>query len=121
MAKSSEKLVHPSLTSLEYSLVCFIVEIILRSQIHLVKVNKHSKTIFIQNIDGECRPLDIFTECLVENIADMKEIYEQKGSALYKLGQPNHIVTKSNQLIEGGKYSVISPYDISFSHEGKRI
>ena len=41
-----------------------------------------SKTIFIQDIDEECRPIDSFTEFVVENDADLKQIFEGKGSAL---------------------------------------
>jgi hypothetical protein len=48
-----------------------------------------SKTIFIQDIDEECRPVNSFTEFVVENDADFKQIYGRKGEALYQLSNPN--------------------------------
>ena len=76
-----------------------------------------SKTIYITDIDEECRPLDSFTEVLVESDADMKEIYESKGSALYLLTEPKTRLTKFKQLKDGEKYGVFSRYEQSFSQE----
>ena len=76
-----------------------------------------SKTIYIRDIDEECRPLDSFTEVLVQSDADMKEIYERKGSALYLITEPKKRLTKFNQLKDGGKYGVFSLYEQSFSEE----
>ena len=47
-----------------------------------------SKTIFVQNIDEECRPIDSFTMVVVRNEADLKQIYARKGEALYLLSNP---------------------------------
>jgi len=76
-----------------------------------------SKTIYIRDIDEECRPLDSYTEVSVESDADMKEIYESKGSALYLLTEPKKRLTKFKQLKDGGKYDVFSRYEQSFSQE----
>lgn len=76
-----------------------------------------SKTIYIRDIDEECRPLDSYTEVLVESDADMKEIYESKGSALYLLTEPKKRLTKFKQLKDGEKYGVFSRYEQSFSQE----
>ncbi|KAJ8322731.1 hypothetical protein QVD99_007629 [Batrachochytrium dendrobatidis] len=72
------------------------------------------KTIFIQDIDEECCPLDSFSKYLVENDADMEDIYEGKGSALYKLSDPKKQITLVEQLINGEKYNVFSRYERSF-------
>jgi len=75
------------------------------------------KTIYIRDIDEECRPLDSYTEVLVGSDADMKEIYESKGSALYLLTEPKKLLTKFKQLKDGEKYDVFSRYEQSFSQE----
>ncbi len=80
-------------------------------------VKLSSKTIYIRNIDEECRPRDSFTEVVVEGDADMKEIYERKGSALYLITDPEKRITKFNQLKDGQKYGVFSLYEESFSQE----
>jgi hypothetical protein len=76
-----------------------------------------SKTIFVQDIDEECRPVDSFTKVVVENNDDLKQIYEGKGSALYQLTNPKDRVTKFKQLIDGEKYNVYSRYEQSFVEE----
>ena len=76
-----------------------------------------SKTIFIQDIDEECRPIDSFTKVVVENEADLKQIYGGKGEALYLLSNPKDRVTKFKQLIEGETYNVYSRYEKSFADE----
>ena len=76
-----------------------------------------SKTIFIQDIDEDCRPIDSFTKVIVENDADLKQIYEGKGSALFQLSNPKDRVTKMKQLIDGEKYNVFSRYEKSFAGE----
>ena len=75
------------------------------------------KTIFVQEIDREWRPIDSFTKVVVENDGDLKEIFEGKGSALYQLSNPKDRVTKMKQLIDGGKYNVYSRYEKSFVDE----
>ncbi|OAJ42894.1 hypothetical protein BDEG_26286 [Batrachochytrium dendrobatidis JEL423] len=57
------------------------------------------------DIDEECCPLDSFSKYLVENDADMEDIYEGKGSALYKLSDPKKQITLVEQLINGEKYN----------------
>ena len=76
-----------------------------------------SKSIFIQDIDEECRPIDSFTEVVVENDADLKQIYGGKGEALYQLANPKKRITKFKQLIDGEKYNVYSRYEKSFADE----
>ena len=66
------------------------------------------KKIFIQDIDEECRPIDSFIAFVVENDADLKAIFEGKGSALYLLSDPKNLFTKFKQLIDGEKYNVYS-------------
>jgi hypothetical protein len=53
----------------------------------------------------------------VESDADMKEIYESKGSALYLISEPRKRLTKFKQLKDGEKYGVYSRYEQSFSQE----
>lgn len=53
----------------------------------------------------------------MENDADLKEIYEGKGSALYLLAEPRKLLTKFKQLKDGEKYGVFSRYEQSFSEE----
>jgi hypothetical protein len=53
----------------------------------------------------------------VEGDADMKEIYEGKGSALYLITDPAKKITKFKQLEDGQKYGVFSRYEQSFSQE----
>jgi len=77
----------------------------------------YSKTIYIRDIDEDCQPLDSYTEVLVRNEADMKAIYEGKGSALYLLTEPKKRVTVLKQLKDGEKYGVFSRYEQSFSQE----
>jgi hypothetical protein len=76
-----------------------------------------SKIIYVRDIDGECRPLDSFTDVLIESDADVKEIYEGKGSALYQITQPKSRVTKLKQLKHGEKYDVYSRYEQSYQQE----
>ena len=76
-----------------------------------------SKTIYIRDIDEECKPLDTFTQVVVENDADMKEIYENNGSALYLITDPKKRLTKFKQLKDGEKYGVFSRYEHSFNQE----
>ncbi len=76
-----------------------------------------SKTIYIQDIDEECKPLDSYSKFLVESDADLKEIYESKGSALYLISEPKTKLTKFKQLKDGEKYSVFSRYEQSFADE----
>lgn len=76
-----------------------------------------SKTIYIRDIDEECQPIDSYTEVLVESDADMKEIYESKGSALYLITEPKKRLTKFKQLKDGEKYGVFSRYEQSFADE----
>jgi len=75
------------------------------------------KTIFVQDIDEECRPVDSFTKVIVENNDDLKQIFEGKGSALYQLSNPKDRVTKMKQLIDGERYNVYSRYEQSFVGE----
>ena len=75
------------------------------------------KTIFVQDIDAECVPLDSFTKVIVENNDDLKQIFEGKGSALYQLSNPKDRVTKMKQLIDGEIYNVYSRYEQSFVDE----
>jgi hypothetical protein len=75
------------------------------------------KTIFIQDIDEKCRPLDSFTEVDIETDDDLKQIFEGKGSALYLLSNPKKRVTSMTQLIHGEKYNVFSRYEKSFVDE----
>jgi hypothetical protein len=75
------------------------------------------KTIFVQDIDAECVPLDSFTKVIVENNDDLKQIFEGKGSALYQLSNPKDRVTKMKQLIDGERYNVYSRYEQSFVDE----
>jgi hypothetical protein len=75
------------------------------------------KTIFVQDIDEECRPVDSFTEVIVENDVDLKQIFEGKGSALYLLSNPKKRITKFKQLIDGERYNVYSRYEQSFVDE----
>ncbi|OAJ38592.1 hypothetical protein BDEG_22500 [Batrachochytrium dendrobatidis JEL423] len=75
------------------------------------------KTIFIQDIDEECRPLDSFSKYLVESNDDLKQILEGKGSALYQLFNPKDKIIKFKQLIDGEKYNVYSRYERSFADE----
>ena len=76
-----------------------------------------TKTIYIQDIDEECKPIDSYTEVVVECDAHMKEIYESKGSALYKITEPKKRLTMFKQLKDGGKYGVFSRYEQSFADE----
>ena len=76
-----------------------------------------SKTIYIRDIDDECKPLDTFTEVVLENDADMEKIYESKGSALYLINEPKKRLTKFKQLKDGEKYGVFSRYEQSFAEE----
>ena len=76
-----------------------------------------SKTIFIRDIDAECKPLDSYTEFVVESDQQMKEIYENKGSALYHINEPKKSLTTFKQLKNGEKYAVYSRYEQSFSDE----
>jgi hypothetical protein len=71
-------------------------------------------TIFVHDIDAECVPLDSFTEVIVENDVDLKQIFEGKGSALYLLSNPKKRITKFKQLIDGERYNVYSRYKQSF-------
>ena len=75
------------------------------------------KTIFVQDIDEDCRPVDSFAEFIVENNDDLKQIFEGKGSALYQLSNPKDRVTKMKQLIDGERYNVYSRYEQSFVDE----
>ncbi|OAJ42963.1 hypothetical protein BDEG_26349 [Batrachochytrium dendrobatidis JEL423] len=75
------------------------------------------KTIFIQDIDEECCPLDSFSKYLVESNDDLKQILEGKGSALYQLFNPKDKIIKFKQLINGEKYNVYSRYERSFADE----
>ena len=89
----------------------------------IVKVIEHqanpkpSKTIFIQDIDDECRPIDSFTEALIESDEDVKAIIGIKGEALVKLSQPKKRLTKYSKIEDGEKYRVFSSYLQSFSDE----
>jgi hypothetical protein len=76
-----------------------------------------SKTIYIRDIDEECKPLDTCTEVLVECDADMERIYESKGSALYLITEPKKRLTKFKQLKDGEKYGVFSRYEQSLADE----
>jgi superfamily II DNA or RNA helicase len=53
----------------------------------------------------------------VECDADMEKIYENKGSALYKITEPKKRITKFKQLKDGETYGVFSRYEQSFSEE----
>ncbi|KAK5668186.1 hypothetical protein QVD99_005223 [Batrachochytrium dendrobatidis] len=75
------------------------------------------KTIFIQDIDEKCCPLDSFSKYLVESNDDLKQILEGKGSALYQLFNPKDKIIKFKQLIDGEKYNVYSRYERSFADE----
>lgn len=76
-----------------------------------------SKTIYIRDIDDECKPLDAYTEVVVECDDDLKEIYESKGSALYLVTEPKKLLTKFKQLKDGEKYDVFSRHLQSFTDE----
>jgi hypothetical protein len=76
-----------------------------------------SKTIYVQDIDEECKPVDRFTEVVVENDADLRQILGSKGEALYQLSNPKKRITKLKQLIDGEKYNVYSRYEQSFADE----
>ncbi|KAI8896917.1 hypothetical protein BC833DRAFT_658974 [Globomyces pollinis-pini] len=73
-----------------------------------------SKTIFIQDIDIDRHPIDSFGEYVVENDADIIQIFEGVGSALYSLTNPNKCITKFKQLVDGEKYNVYSRYNRSY-------
>ncbi|OAJ32742.1 hypothetical protein BDEG_28627 [Batrachochytrium dendrobatidis JEL423] len=75
------------------------------------------RTIFIQDIDEKCCPLDSFSKYLVESNDDLKQILEGKGSALYQLFNPKDKIIKFKQLINGEKYNVYSRYERSFADE----
>ena len=66
------------------------------------------KTIFVRDIDEECRPVDSFTEVVVENDVDLKQIFARKGEALYLPTNPKTRITKFRQLIDGETYNVYS-------------
>ncbi len=72
------------------------------------------KTIYIQDIDENCRPLARFTQFDVANDADLKAILEGRGSALYQLSNPKKGITRTDQLIDGEKYNIYSRYEKSF-------
>ncbi|EGF83440.1 hypothetical protein BATDEDRAFT_85917 [Batrachochytrium dendrobatidis JAM81] len=76
-----------------------------------------SKTIYVQDIDEECKPVDRFTEVVVENDTDLRQILGSKGEALYQLSNPKKRITKLKQLIDGEKYNVYSRYEQSFADE----
>lgn len=76
-----------------------------------------SKTIYVQDIDEECKPVDRFTEVVVENDTDLRQILGSKGEALYLLSNPKKRITKLKQLIDGEKYNVYSRYEQSFADE----
>jgi hypothetical protein len=80
-------------------------------------ITKTLKTIFVQDIDEECRPADSFTKIIVEIKHDLKQIIEGKGSAFYQLSNPKDRVTKMKQLIDGERYNVFSRYEQSFVGE----
>jgi hypothetical protein len=82
-----------------------------------VKTQESIKNIFVQDIDEECRPLDSFTEVVVRKEADLKQIFEGKGSALYLLSNPKKRITLLEQLVDGEKYNVYSRYEKSFVDE----
>lgn len=71
------------------------------------------KSIFIQDIDDECRPIDSFSMFVVESNDDLIRIFEGKGSALSQLSNPKDKITKFKQLIEGERYRVTSRYEKS--------
>ncbi|KAI3655834.1 hypothetical protein MP638_006493 [Amoeboaphelidium occidentale] len=73
-----------------------------------------SKTIFIRDIDEECRPLKTFTKFLVENDAGLRGIFENKGSSLFRVSDPDKKITSFLQLEDGEKYEVHSRYEKSF-------
>jgi hypothetical protein len=50
----------------------------------------------------------------VESDADVKEIYESKGSALYFVTDPKKRLTKFNQLQDGENYGIYSLFELSF-------
>jgi hypothetical protein len=68
------------------------------------------KTIFVQDVVDEHDPMDSFTEFVVENDADLRQIFRGCGSALYQLSNPQVRVTKMKQLIDGESYNVYSRY-----------
>jgi hypothetical protein len=77
-----------------------------------------SKTIYIQEIDEDCRPIkNSFTRVLIESNDDLKQTFGGKGEALYKLSKPMDRITKMKQLEEGEKYNVFSRYERSFAEE----
>jgi hypothetical protein len=75
------------------------------------------KTIFIQDIDIECRPIDSFTEVVVENDNDLKDALEE-GTSLYQSSNPKIRIAKFKQLINGERYYVYSPYAQFFAKYG---
>lgn len=82
-----------------------------------VKPTVPTKTIFIQEVDEEYRPIESFTKATVESDADVDRIIGKKGEALYKISNPNERITKFKQIEDGEKYNVYSRYLKSFSDE----
>jgi hypothetical protein len=80
-------------------------------------VGTSTKTIYIQEVDEEYRPIESFTKVTVESDADVKDIIGKKGEALYKISNPNERITKFKQIEDGEKYNVYSRYLKSFSDE----
>jgi hypothetical protein len=80
-------------------------------------VKTAQKTIYIQNVDEYCSPVDSFTEATVESDADIKQILGHKGEALYLLSNPKRRITKFSQVKDGDKYGIFSAYARLFSDE----
>jgi hypothetical protein len=80
-----------------------------------VKTIVPTKTIFIQEVDEEYRPIESFTKFSVQCDSDIDKIIGKKGEALYKISNPNEGITKFSQIEDGEKYNVYSRYLKSFS------
>ncbi|CAM6095305.1 unnamed protein product [Calypogeia fissa] len=69
-----------------------------------LKVEPVSKKIYIRDVDENLRPLDSFTEEIIECEADIELIMEGIGSAFVKVSFPNKILTDFHDLEDGEKY-----------------
>ena len=72
-------------------------------------VASQKKTISIQDVDKN-RVLDNFTDFIVKNDIDLKELLEAKGlTALYEVSNPQTRVLTFNQLVNEAKYKLKPP------------
>eukprot|EP00842_Homolaphlyctis_polyrhiza_P007121 jgi/Hompol1/999/HPOL_005484-RA len=101
-------LLQPDITLDGLPLLCGFEPNTYRNPLEIKVIPPPLKTIYVQDLDDGIKPLDIFSQYRVMSDKDIDRIVEGKGNFLRPVDQPDVAISRFEQLIEGGRYTIYS-------------